>query len=138
VIFSPVLAVISMLMFILFSVIALFVATKRFPRPRGKTTMKLVGGSRWLLWVIPSALLAVASLGFFGSQMSPATPRPTYVKTVAQDRRGNAYIVLNDGETRRCGVAAECLALPDNTWVTTRLEQHGNDEYSWIRIVGKG
>ena len=135
-IFSIGLAVTGLLMFIFFTLMVGVIVTKRFPRLRGKTATKLLGGKRWLLWLVPCLALAAWGATIMVSQMSDSTLYQTYVKTIAQDRQGNAYIVFNDGETRPCAVTAECLALPDNTFITYRWEWR--DDIALLRIVGKG
>lgn len=134
-IFSPILAVTGLLMFIFFMLMASIVIIKRFPRLRGETATKLLGGWRWLLWATSCLVLAACGAWLMGSQMSPDTLYQANAKTIAQDRQGNAYIVFDDGATRPCAVAAECLALPDNTWITYQWVWRGDN--ALIRVVGK-
>lgn len=135
-VFSMATVLMGMMLFICFGFVSSVIITLRFPRTRGTTAKKLLAGWRWLLWFVPCLAISILGIVLIASQTSDNVLMQTHVKTVAQDRQGNAYIVLDGGQVMRCAVAAECVALPDNTTVTYRWERH--DDQSLMRIVGKG
>lgn len=135
-VFSMATVLTGMMLFVCFVFIAGAIISMRFPRTKGNIATTLLGGWRWLLWFIPCLAISGWGIMLVMSQSSDDILHEMHVKTVAQDRQGNAYIVLNDGQTRQCAVAAECIALPDNSVVTYRWERHG--DRSLMRIIGKG
>lgn len=135
-VFSMATVLVGVTMLAGFGLAASVILTLRFPHTRGESAEKWLGGRRWLFWFIPCLAMSAWGAELIMSQSSDNVLSQTYVKTVAQDRHGNAYVVLNDGQTRQCAVATECIALPDNTVITYRWERH--DDRSLMRIIGKG
>jgi len=135
-VFSMATAMTGFAMFLVFAFIAAIIIVLRFPRTRGRIPARLFSGRRWLLWFVPCIAISAWGVILIASQSSAEILHQTHIKTVAQDRQGNAYIVFEDGETRPCAVAAECLAVPDDATITYRWEWHGDN--TLLRIVGKG